>query len=757
MAKKKKKGKKQPARRKSAPPPLSIDRNLFEGILEQLENADQFDEAIDEADALIDEAWDEPDPHKRVALAKQALEIDPDCIDAYVLLSDEAPTRGEALGLLRQAVAAGERIMGPDAFERHDNRFWLAPDTRPYMHARHELANFLWVQGNRNEAIEHYRELLRLNPHDHQGVRYVLAACLLSEDRNDEAEQHFQAYEENTADWLYGRTLLAYRKEGESAGANELLAQAYRVNRHVPLYLLGEEPLPTVLPELIDPGGESEAMIYASGSLPAWKGTPGAVTWLRQTLRILPRDDESEESEPPPFFFPVEDLLELPQDDETWQVDVKQFPRDLQFQGRTFRPWALVVFDATNGFPLAATMADSRPNQDKVLGALVDCMETPREGEPRRPMRIELRLKTLANGLRKRMQSIEVSVVHRPKLPEVSAMMDEALAEFAPGRAAPASLDVAELPQASEEIWQADVVRVPSWTQHNGLIVRPWTVLVVNHNDGTVLAQQVDPEPKEAWFRDRVLEALRQPFVGEPRRPASIQVRSEAQRQMLAPFLMPAGIECSVHDELDALDDAYESLVRHIAENDAAAALVDTPGVRLEQLGSFFEAAAQFYRQQPWRSAPSDQPIQIECRKFTNGLWQAVVMGQSGMELGLALYEDPQYVGRLLAGGYTDFEAARANSSLSLLYGEAFQMSAYDLTVAEQEGWPLAGPEAHPIVFRLNPGMAVRRPLAWELELLEGALRAIPEFLAQSERTAKLSVPVASGPLELTLSWLDGR
>jgi hypothetical protein len=224
---------------------------------------------------------------------------------------------------------------------------------------------------------------------------------------------------------------------------------------------------------------------------------------------------------------------------------------------------------------------------------------------------------------------------------------------------------------------------------------------------------------------------------------------------MLAPILTPVGVGCVVQEELDMLDQAYESLSQHMADNDASPALIDTPGVRLEQVGSFFDAAAQFYRQQPWRAAPSDVPIQIECRKFTNGLWHAVVMGQSGMELGLAMYENAQYLNRLLHGGYSDFEAARANSSLSLLYGEAFQISARDLTVAEQQGWPIAGPEAHPMVLRLNPGMALRRPLAWELELLEGALRAIPEFLAQGDRTTMLTVPVASGTLDLTLTWLE--
>jgi hypothetical protein len=76
------------------------------------------------------------------------------------------------------------------------------------------------------------------------------------------------------------------------------------------------------------------------------------------------------------------------------------------------------------------------------------------------------------------------------------------------------------------------------------------------------------------------------------------------------------------------------------------------------------------------------------------------------------------------------------------------------LDAAEREGWPVAGPEAYPLVLRINPGMAVRPPLAWELELLEGCLRAIPPFLTRPQRTpARMTVPVASGELTLDLAW----
>jgi hypothetical protein len=53
---------------------------------------------------------------RRLQLARRALELSPDCADAYVLLAEAAGSLDEARDLYGQAVAAGERALGPAAF-----------------------------------------------------------------------------------------------------------------------------------------------------------------------------------------------------------------------------------------------------------------------------------------------------------------------------------------------------------------------------------------------------------------------------------------------------------------------------------------------------------------------------------------------------------------------------------------------------------------------------------------------------------------
>ena len=54
------------------------------------------------------QAFGTPDPEQRVKLAKQAIDLSPDCADAYVLLAEHTKRRKEALELFEKGVAAGE-------------------------------------------------------------------------------------------------------------------------------------------------------------------------------------------------------------------------------------------------------------------------------------------------------------------------------------------------------------------------------------------------------------------------------------------------------------------------------------------------------------------------------------------------------------------------------------------------------------------------------------------------------------------------
>ena len=201
--------------------------------------------AVDEAQEIMYEAWEAPTRQRAVALAKKALAISADCADAYNLLAEEmAQSLEEAIELYRKGVEAGERALGKKAFKEDVGYFWGLLETRPYMRARAGLAQCLWEAGHREEAVEHYWDLLRLNPNDNQGIRYLLMPCLIELGRDGEAEKLFKQFEDDCmAVWMYSRALLDFRKHGDSPSAVKSLKAALDENKHVPPYLLGRKNL----------------------------------------------------------------------------------------------------------------------------------------------------------------------------------------------------------------------------------------------------------------------------------------------------------------------------------------------------------------------------------------------------------------------------------------------------------------------------------------------------------------------------------
>ena len=72
---------------------------------------------------------------RRVALARRALAICPDCADAYVILAEQTGDPAEAIRFYGDAVAAGARALGPERLTS-DAPFWADVLTRPFMRAR---------------------------------------------------------------------------------------------------------------------------------------------------------------------------------------------------------------------------------------------------------------------------------------------------------------------------------------------------------------------------------------------------------------------------------------------------------------------------------------------------------------------------------------------------------------------------------------------------------------------------------------------
>ena len=741
-----------------------FDPPVLEGLLRQhiqeISGEDSADPTLRQAHALVEQAFQADDEGSRSELARRALEISPDCADAHTCLAELAPMAKEALTHWEQGVAAGARALGgEDALDSYSGRFWGVLDTRPYMRARLGLAQCLWSLRRRDEAVDHCRELLRLNPDDNQGVRYVLSCYLCELNRDDEWQQLVSLYPDDaSAEWHFGRALLAYRRAGDTDESRALLGAAHAANPHVAGYLVGNEVLPDVPPRYVQLGEASEAHSYVGAFLPGWRGTPGAAAWVRKTLQIAPSGSERPQRRPS-WNFLKGSVGDLPlSEGETWQVDVRQTGQRNP-AADTPAVWTVAVVNAEQEQILLLQPWDAaeRPKPREVLIEVLEAMRMPLDDQPRRPAVIQVLRKAYCKSWTPKLEELSVHCESIDRSEFLDALM-ERMEEM--GAAVPLSEEerlqraagIADLPQVGGEVWQVASRKLAAWITGEGEPRRPWVTLVACPEAEAILGQSLGLEPpsdSQVW--ETILNAVISPAVGEPHLPAAIDFGSPAQCDAVRPQLEPLGVACTARRHLPEMDALLDSLSDSLNGGHQMAAMIDTPAVAPAQVGGLFAAAAEFYRQRPWRDAPSDAAIEIRCDKFQADRWHAVVMGQSGMTYGLALYEDRKVLEAILR---QEPGADRRSSGLSIIYSEAFEISTRDLDAAEREGWPVAGPEAYPLVLRINPGMAVRPPLAWELELLEGCLRAIPKFLTRDAPTpARMTVPVTSGELTLQLQW----
>jgi tetratricopeptide (TPR) repeat protein len=268
-----------------------VDQRALEGDIVRMLDSEFYDEIetdLDKAQDLMYTAWDEPNPATRIILAHQALEISPDCADAYVLLAeDQADSLQSAMEYYKMGIEAGERAFGEGFFEQHTGYFWGYVKTRPYMRALYGYAGSLREMGKNEEAVEAFERMLHLNPNDNQGIRYELVDCYLSLDDEVKLDEILDRYEgDSSSVWLYTRTLITFRREGESLEAQKLLKNAIEYNPFVPKYLTGKKRVPYRLPEYIGFGDENEAVAYAAEHLNHWRRTLGAINWMKKNLNL---------------------------------------------------------------------------------------------------------------------------------------------------------------------------------------------------------------------------------------------------------------------------------------------------------------------------------------------------------------------------------------------------------------------------------------------------------------------------------------
>jgi len=133
---------------------------------------------------------------------KEALRLDPDNIDAEVMLMAYTKMsifsrKSKLEGIIRHA----EQILAKQGFmdKEYEGDFWLVWETRPYMRAKDTYMRLLIRLGMLGKAIEECQDMLRLCKNDNQGVRYTLMHLFAVMEKKEEAFSLFKEFEEESS------------------------------------------------------------------------------------------------------------------------------------------------------------------------------------------------------------------------------------------------------------------------------------------------------------------------------------------------------------------------------------------------------------------------------------------------------------------------------------------------------------------------------------------------------------------------------
>ncbi len=236
------------------------------------------------AQELAYQAFESADQDLADKLTQKALEVDADCVDALSIRAFlESENAAQLIDALEHAATCGENRLGEDFFSEFMGAFWPMVEARPYLRAIKQLAEVLWTVGRRFDAIEHYVNLLDLDPEDHEGNSVLLLGCYLAMGEVQRSWDLLEEYDDESAIFQWGWVLVALLS-GDMEAAEDSLQNAMTVNPHVAPHLLGMGESSEENPVKVTIGSPQEAEVTVQLIGEAWEHNPAAQMWLHGEL-----------------------------------------------------------------------------------------------------------------------------------------------------------------------------------------------------------------------------------------------------------------------------------------------------------------------------------------------------------------------------------------------------------------------------------------------------------------------------------------
>ena len=253
----------------------------------------------------------------------------------------------------------------------------------------------------------------------------------------------------------------------------------------------------------------------------------------------------------------------------------------------------------------------------------------------------------------------------------------------------------------------------------DGSFYRPRVCLCVDQRSGMILSIELG-EPEEPNLQLAV-KALERSLGGLKGLPRQVQVRDPKLAIELKDVIGPSGVDVVVRESLPMLDEAIAGMADFGKfGGKPKPALLDVPGMTLDHLIAFAEAAREFYQAKPWQHLLDEDLIAIESPAGPPGTLFTQVLGAAGNTFGLGFVDSRKAHENILAG-----KGLPRGPVWNLLFGDIDRIPYDDGEIWERYNLPHAGPGAYASFIRHKTVKGFDYPTPDQLIWAEGLLLAI--------------------------------
>lgn len=213
------------------------EENMQEALDEfiGLYNSKQIEEDdFDKANNLLDEAHEAETEKEARRLAKKALKLKPDFIDAKLFLCDLEDDMFKRIRMLDDVILEAKKQLEAGNYFTKENigHFYGIWETRPYMRCLFAKASLYLELGKISLARECFEEIIKLNNDDNMGARYYLMAIYAFFEDEKKALDLFKKYNKENSFSFKASLMMLYYKLDDEKKAKKYLKEANTLNKN---------------------------------------------------------------------------------------------------------------------------------------------------------------------------------------------------------------------------------------------------------------------------------------------------------------------------------------------------------------------------------------------------------------------------------------------------------------------------------------------------------------------------------------------